>query len=219
MSKEKITDPLAPIRFSNTLFYHSQLMVFGFLLKSICRLKVHGALPPDKEALIIASNHASLIDPIVLQVAVRRRLVYLMTSDYYFLPFLNTYSRIMRCIPVMEGRFNRQALRSALRVLRHGLPLGIFPQGGLRPENDFEAGMRGISLLISQSRTRVLPVRISGTHEAFPRTARMIRPARIEVRIGRPIQTDELADPGASPTRRSHMESLTQAVMNAIREL
>lgn len=216
VKKQKVLDPLTPIGFANRLFYHTQRLCFDLILKVLCRFKVTGTPPVGEGGLIIASNHNSLIDPVVLQVAVRRRMHYLMTSDYYFVPLLNLYSRIMRCIPVMEERFNREALREAMRVLDHGRTIGIFPQGGLMPEGDFSGGMRGISLLISQSKVPVLPVRISGTAGAFPKGARMIRPKPISVSIGKPVLPDDLTRPDDFPNRREYMDALTIAVMKAI---
>lgn len=182
------------------------------------RFKVRGPQPPMAGPLIVAANHASLIDPVVLQVALRRRMHYLMTSDYYFLPMLNRYSRIMRCIPVMEGEFNRKAIRSALEVLGAGGALGVFPQGGLQDNVEAETGMRGIGLLIAKARTPVVPVRIRGTARVMPRGARVPRPFSVDVHIGEP-RVFHKDDSESSASRHEYLGTVTHSVMHAIAAL
>ena len=195
-----------------------QILTAATLLKVFFRFKVTGPSVPSSGPVIVAANHESFIDPVVLQIGVRRRLHYLMSSDFYFKTGLNRYARIMRCIPVMEGRFNREALRSALEVLEAGHALGIFPQGMIRPSGDVEEGMRGIALLASKSGVPVIPARILGTGRALPRGARFIRPTPLELRRGIP-QVYQEPDPMAGRPRRMHLVEITESVMSAIENL
>ncbi len=207
-----------PYSFGNRVFYRFQRMLSIPLLKLLCRFKVRGPLPPVSGPLIVAANHESLMDPLVLQAALNRRLHYLMTSVYYFKPSLNFYSRIMRCIPVMEGRFNREALRTATEVLAEGRCIGVFPQGRIRRSGDMESGLRGIALMAVKSGPPVLPVRIRGTGRVLPKGARFIRPAAIEVHRGNPIVFSMPAK--ARPEgRRGYLETVTKSIMKAIERL
>jgi 1-acyl-sn-glycerol-3-phosphate acyltransferase len=188
------------------------------LFRLIFRFKVRGPQPPMEGPLIVAANHASLVDPVMLQVALRRRLHYLMTSDYYFKPFFNRYSRIMRCIPVMEGDFNRQAIQSSLDVLAAGHAIGVFPQGGLNDHVDADSGLRGIGLLIARSKVPVMPVRIRGTARVLPRGASIVRLHSVDVHLGEPRFFHDLERP-ARASRHHRLERVTRAVMSAIAEL
>ncbi|MBU0754603.1 MAG: 1-acyl-sn-glycerol-3-phosphate acyltransferase [Planctomycetes bacterium] len=209
---------LQPIGFMNRILFRLQVCGIGAFLKIAFRLKVTGETVPPDGPLIVAANHESLLDPIVLQIAIRRRLQFLMTSDYYFKPLLNRYVRMMRCIPVMEEQLNREALRTALKVLAAGRPVGIFPQGGLRKAGDFSTDLRGIGLLADKSRSRILPVRLMGTGRAWPRGARFFHPSRIEVRIGKPFHPEVIADRDAVD-RRSFLHRITLEVMRAVEKL
>lgn len=211
-------DPLEPIGPVNRLFFRFQTLGVGLFLKVAFRLSVQGPALPDNGPLIVAANHESLIDPVVLQIAVKRRLHYLMTSDFYFKPLLKRYVGIMRCIPVMEEQLNREALRAALGVLDAGRPIGIFPQGGLKEAGDFSAAFPGIALLAVKSGAPVVPVRISGTSRAWPRGARFFHPAKIDVRIGPPFSTDRFAE--KDPTgQRAKLERISEGIMETIKNL
>ncbi|MHC4946601.1 MAG: lysophospholipid acyltransferase family protein [Planctomycetota bacterium] len=214
----KVTPPLQPIGAANRIFYSLQVFFIGAFLKVFCRMKVCGEKLPPRGPLIVAANHESLIDPVVLQIALRRRMHYLMTSDFYFKPWMNRYFRVMRCIPVMEERFNREALRSALDVLSAQRPIGIFPQGGLREAGDFSCDNHGIALLAKKSRNPVYPVRIIGTGRVLPRGARILHPSPIEVRVGPPLFPAKDGDvPGNQ--KRQYLKTVTSRIMNAISKL
>jgi 1-acyl-sn-glycerol-3-phosphate acyltransferase len=217
LDHDTIIPPLQPIGAANRLFYGLQVFFIGAFLKIYCRMKVRGDGIPPRGPLIVAANHESLIDPVVLQIALRRRMHYLMTSDFYFKPSMNRYFRIMRCIPVMEERFNREALRSALEVLGAERPIGIFPQGGLREAGDFTCENHGIALLALKSRNPVYPVRIIGTGSVLPRGARFLRPRPIEVRVGSALSP--AGDLATGDSRRRQLETVTSRIMNAISKL
>ena len=187
------------------------------LLKLFFRFQSYGEAVPGEGPIIVAANHASFLDPVVLQAGVSRRLHYLMTSLYYYKPLLNAYSRCMRCIPVMEGSVNREALEKSLEVLHEGRCIGVFPQGEIRPEEDRSHGMRGIALLAARSGAPVLPVRIRGTGRALPRGSRFPKPVKITVHRGRPFFVRLPAARGRS--RRDRLAAATASIMDAIARL
>jgi len=141
-----------------------------------------------------------------------------MTSDYYFKPFFNWYSRVMRCIPVIEEKFNRKAIRDSIDVLNAGNAIGVFPQGGLMPDNDFSDARSGVALLVMKSKAPLIPIKITGTAKAFPKGARFIRPRPIEVRIGAPVQID-MSDNNSAGSKHDRLEKITQALMKSISDL
>lgn len=203
----------------NRAFYGLQRLTFIPLAKIFFRARFTGPPLPEEGPYIVAANHESFIDPVILQMVTKRRLHYMMISSYYFKPgLLNRYSRIMRCIPVMEGRQNREAIRSALEVLAAGRPVGIFPQGAIRPSGSLREGMLGTALLALKSGVPVFPARIRGTAKILPRGARFLRPGTIEVRLGEAVPYQAI-DPGAYASRHDFLAAVTDSVMAAIRVL
>ena len=217
-SGNKVTPPLTPIGFFNRIQFRMQHAFAFSLLKVLFRLDISGPLPPEEGAVIIAANHESLLDPVVLQAATTRRIHYLMTSDYYFKPVLNRYSRLMRCIPIMEGNLNREALKNSINMLAHGRAVGIFPQGEIRSGGDLGPGMRGIALIALRSKAPVYPVRIRGTARVLPKGGRFPRLAGIKDRFGEELRFLDL-DEKASSSRHRLLESITAELMESINRL
>jgi 1-acyl-sn-glycerol-3-phosphate acyltransferase len=205
---------LKPCGAANRLYYTCGRGLAFVLLKAFFRFSVSGPQPPAAGPCIIAANHESFLDPVVLQFAVRkRRIHYMMIDTFYYTRTLNLFSNAMRCIPVEEKGLNKESLRLGLEVLEAGRPLGIFPQGGRMDAGDLSGGYQGVAFLARRSGAPVIPARIAGTGRALPAGARFPRPARISVALGAPL---DLAAPAG---RRLGLEELTRAVMSGIQAL
>jgi 1-acyl-sn-glycerol-3-phosphate acyltransferase len=118
-----------------------------------------------------------------------------------------------RCIVVEDERDNRATLRAAKAVLDHGLALGIFPEGHISPDGALQPARPGIAWLARKTGAPVVPVHLGGTREALPRGARMLRPARIEARMGAALSIADYGD------GRAGEEAFTRDVMAAIARL
>lgn len=213
--KDLKTHPLEPYGWSNRLFFRSACTLVEFLLKCFFAFESSGAPPPDNGPFIIAANHESFLDPIVLQIAVgqRRRLHYMMIDTLYRTRLLNLFSNAMRCIPVRKDGLNKEALSLAREVLRSGQPIGIFPQGGRKDSDDLDGGFQGVAFLARVSRAPVIPARIWNTGQALPRGKRFPRRAPIAVTFGAPITFERSASGTLS------LDEMTQAIMTSIAAL
>jgi len=171
----------------------------------------------DFGACIVAANHSSFLDAVVLQAAFPRRISFFMTERYYNPLLFRWLFRLMHCIPLRETTGpNTSAIRTGLSVLRSGGVLGIFPEGGISRNGDLRDGMPGCLLLASKSRVPVLPVFISGTYEALPRHACLPKISRITVTFGAPLSYELLSE-GISG--RAGVQRGTENLMNAISSL
>lgn len=199
-----------PFGVGNRLFYGAGRAVAALVLRVFYGFTARGPQPPDEGPFIIAANHESFLDPVVLQYAVRRRrLHFMMTTLFYHTRLLNRFSCAMRAVPVEEGSPNRRSLRLALEVLDAGRPIAIFPQGGRMDAGDLSGGFKGVAFLIRKAGVPIVPARITGTGKALPRGARFLRPARIGVRLGSALDLEA----GAG------LDEITVAIMSAIRDL
>ncbi len=181
------------------------------------RLRIEGA-PPRTGAYVLAANHTSFVDPVVLGVSVRRRVVYLMTEVVWRSPRLGWFYRWSRTIPVgVRGR-NREALRAARAVLQQGRVVGIFPEGGLSRDGMPMLGNPGAVSLVLNEGVPIVPVGIVGAAQALPAGASWPRPRRITVRFGAPILPAELDALGESD-RRTRLQAATCLIMARIAAL
>ncbi len=147
-------------------------------------LKVEGRENiPDKGAIIVAPNHKSYWDPPVIGTAVNNRVIHYMAKEELFKnPIFGWVIRQFGTFPVKRGTVDRAAVRQAVRELKTGNPLGIFPEGTrIKREGlgRFHSGMASLALMTG---TPVVPVAVIGTME-LPK-----KNGPLAVLIGKPIE-------------------------------
>ena len=203
--------PLAPRGFLNEVTYNTFQLTFRLVLRWFFHLSLADVKPePSEGRLIIAANHCSYLDPLVLGAAFERRVFYIMQGRYYDMPALNWFFRTSRCICVDSEKDNRQALRESKRVLDGDEVLGIFPEGHISPDGSMQEGQGGMAWLARKTGARVLPVHIGGTRQALTRGQKFLRPSRVTVRSGELMTIADYADD------REGNEAFTRDVMAAI---
>ncbi|MCB9878750.1 MAG: 1-acyl-sn-glycerol-3-phosphate acyltransferase [Planctomycetes bacterium] len=189
--------------------------VFGWL-RVYNRYTVEGA-PPPGGGYVLAANHSSFLDPLVLGSACRPRVTFLMTETVWRSHTLGWFYRWMRTIPLSARGGNRDALRAARSVLQQGRVIGIFPEGGISRDGLPMLGSPGaVSLVLNEGRP-IVPVGIVGAFDALPSGRALPRPRRITVRFGAPIPPDELAALGTD--RRTRLREATALIMRRIAAL
>jgi 1-acyl-sn-glycerol-3-phosphate acyltransferase len=191
-----------------------------------CRLEVTGLehVPRDGP-VIVASNHLSFIDSVVIPVVAPRPVRFLAKEEY----FTGTgpkgratalFFRFIRAVPVQRdgSRDALAALAVAQGVLESGEAFGIYPEGTRSRDGRLHRGRTGVAWLALATRAPVLPVALEGTDRVQPIGRRGLRPAKLRVRFGPVIDPSGLAakvDAGVLGPGRARRE-LTDEVMAAI---
>jgi len=171
---------------------------------------------PRTGAFIVAANHRSGIDPLLLSIVTRRRIRFLMAREYYEVPVLHWIFRALDCIPVNRDGNDLSATKTALRVLRDGQVLGIFPQGGIREASDDLEGKPGTALLALRTGASVVPFHIQGSPNFDSVLRAFLTPSRTTIRWGAPIKFEA---PGVEKSSRAELEEVTTSILKAIRTL
>lgn len=115
------------------------------------------------QGLIVAANHTCGLDPVLLQMLVRRRIRWMMWTGQ-MAPALGWLWRHLEVLPVEQDGRDLQTVRAAVRALDRGEVLGIFPEGGIaRPPGQVQAFQPGLGLLASRSSAPVLLCLVRGT--------------------------------------------------------
>ena len=157
------------------------------LLSAVWGVKTSGLEQvPRSGALIVACNHVSLLDPVLLYAAIgpARRPYSLAKKELFENPVLGWFFRGVGTIPLDRGGDATTAMRAALDVLGKGGCLAIYPEGTRVAPGESRRPKAGVSFLAARSRAPVVPVRLVGT-ERFP----LVFP--LEVRFGRPMPSPE----------------------------
>ena len=173
-------------------------------------LRVEGAERiPARGPALLACNHLSFLDPIVLQGALRRPIHYLMTARLYRNRRWQWVFRLFDTVPVTLGAGNFKALAEAAARLAAGEVVGVFPEGGISKDGSLGPFRPGVALLAMRTGTPVIPVSIAGTRDALPPGALRPRRARIRVRLGEPVPPGDTPDAGP----------LTERIREAVADL
>lgn len=146
---------------------------------------------PRKGPVLVASNHVSGLDPLLLIAASHRPLRFVIAREQYERWWLKWLFRAIGCIPVDRQRDPRAALYAARRALAAGEVVALFPQGRIHLDHEPPAPLRrGIVLLSQMTGAPIVPVRIHGVRgEGFAVAAVFMRSkAHLE---GRPLLTCE----------------------------
>jgi 1-acyl-sn-glycerol-3-phosphate acyltransferase len=157
---------------------------------------------PETGAVVIAPNHVSFMDPILVTIPVRRALHYMALEPFFRVRGLGALMRWARAFPVQEGEPDGPAVRRALRLLRQGEPLVIFPEGGRSPDGRLQPFRPGAFRLALATGAPVVPVTIVGAFEAWPVGRRLPRPGRVTIIYHRALDgsaVEAVADRKARP--------------------
>ncbi len=195
----------------------------------MARLRVSGHVPETLYGgpLILAANHLSPADPIVLTAACRTRGLaprYLATGGLFRAPVVGPVMRHWGHIPVHRGTAEvMRALPEAATALAAGSVVLVYPEGriGLDPELWPERGKTGVARLALATGAPVVPVAQWGTHEVVPYSAprgllralpgTLRRRPRIRVHFGAPVDLSDLGD-GVT----GHAQRATDRILDAI---
>jgi 1-acyl-sn-glycerol-3-phosphate acyltransferase len=194
------------------------------LARAVWRPEVHGLENiPATGPVILASNHLSFADSVVLPVLAPRKVVFLAKSDYFTGPgFKGAMSRAwfsgLGMLPVDrdDPQAALQSLDVALKVLGRGEAFGIYPEGTRSRDGRLYRGRTGVAHLALTAGVPVVPVGLRGTQDLQPVGATWPRLAKVEVRFGKPIEVAERF--AGVPLGRARRE-LTDEIMTTIQDL
>ncbi len=180
---------------------------------------------PRTGAVILAANHASNADPMLLGGWInpglrRRRIHWLGKKDVFDWPILGWFAARIGIHPVNRGTADVEAYRLATRILEAGYVLMIFPEGTRSPTGALQEAKDGLATLALRTGAAVLPIGISNSDRAWPKGRKLpiVFPrSTITVRIGEPIPAADLVPPGMD--RRAAKTAATTAIMGRIAAL
>ncbi len=134
--------------------------------------------------LLIASNHQSFFDPVLVGMALAEPICYLARRSLFRVPGLGALLRSIRVHPVARGAGASAGMRTAMELLRRGEALVMFPEGTRSPDGSLGPFKRGVAALAIRCGVPVLPVCVEGAYECWPRTRSLPRPGRVGLAFG-----------------------------------
>jgi 1-acyl-sn-glycerol-3-phosphate acyltransferase len=177
---------------------------------------------PEHGPAILVANHTSGIDNFVLQAGCRRVLGFMIAREIAQVWFVWPIVRALRCIPVRRDGRDLSATRDALRALKDGRVLPIFPEGKITAKSgrEFGPGKPGAAYLTLRAGVPVIPAYIRGTPETATVWEALVTPSKVRVLFGPPIDLSDLnCDPVDRDQEKAQIAAVTERLMDAIRDL
>lgn len=193
-------------------------------LKVWCRTSVKGVEHvPRSGPVLVASNHLSFLDSIVIPVAVPRRVRFLAKSDYFTGTGLSgAWNRFLftavGAVAVPRGSHAdaQAALHLAKEVLDRGEAFGIYPEGTRSRDGRLYRGRTGVAWLALETGAPVVPVAVRGTDRVQPIDSKLVHPHKIVVEFGEPVPVEAVAHLASAGQKR---RALTDLVMERVQAM
>ena len=174
---------------------------------------------PKIGAVLIASNHLSFIDSVVITLVAPRSVSFLAKSEYFTgTGFKGWVSRSFFtgigaiAVERSAGQAAQDALNAGLAVLENGDAFAIYPEGTRSRDGRLYRGRTGVAWLALTSRAVVVPVALTGTQNIQPAGSKRIRLARVTVEFGAPLDLSVHGEATSGKARRNATDDVMEAI-------
>ncbi len=197
-------------------WYWFAYVLSKLILHTLFRMRViHSERLLEEGGVIYASNHASYLDPPIIGICCQKPIHYLARKTLMKWPVLGPIFPSLNVVPVDRDGTDMSALKTIIKLIRAGERTIIFPESTRTLDGTLGPARPGLGLVVAKTKAPVVPMRIFGSYEAFPKGAKKIRLARITVVIGEPIH---FTDADLAGGRDAYL-TISQRVMDAISAL
>lgn len=195
-------------------FYSVARAIVTPLFRLLYGMKIEGKENiPQKGPIIVCSNHRTNSDPVILGATLPYELKFMAKAELFKIPFLSGLIRLLGAFPVNRGKNDTAAVKLAVRLLKSGKVLAMFPEGTRQKNGSVPLRFKsGVSLFAYKTHATVLPIAIS--------TEGKVRPfKRNIVRIGKPLSYEELGfENGSTENLRKASTLLHDRIANLIND-
>ena len=180
----------------------------GFISLRYCVTSFGEENIPEKGAFILAANHISALDPVMIISHCPRTLHFMAKDELFKNPVFASFLKNMNVFPVKRQTSDKRALEFAKRIISSGWVLGIFPEGSRIKDAIPKRAKNGVSYLAAKTKADVLPVSIYKAPGV-----RKLRP-QITIRFGKLIKNSELgfSDEYSQQKIRESSEKIMSAI-------
>ena len=176
-----------------TFCYAAGWRFFRFYFSIYHRFRVFNVeRVPLQGPVILASNHASYIDPPLVGAGVRRQISYLARESIFRVPVLALILRSWEVVPVDRDGGTGRGLKAILDRLACGGAIILFPEGTRSRHGELNPARSGVGLTVIKSTAPVVPARVFGTYQAYGAQMLVPRPRPLAVKYGRPLLFEAL---------------------------
>ncbi len=178
----------------NDYWYHFMRRICQMTAVLCCRVRHTGRRNiPREGGVLVVANHQSHFDPPLVGMVGPRRMNYLARDTLFrFKPF-GWLIHSIGSIPIDRKGRALAGIKTALRCLKRGEMLVVFPEGTRSPDGEIQPFRPGFTTLAVRGRAAILPVGIEGAYEGWPRNQKLPRLCNAHVHYGSPIPAEEVS--------------------------
>lgn len=200
--------------------YRTTQKAVGLLFRVVCRPRISGQENfPATGPVIVASNHLSFLDGIIVSALMPRRVGFIAKASLANAPGLKgkvmsfVYD-VLGIIPVDRSRQSESvaALDPALKLLADGGVFGVFPEGTRSRDGRLYRGRTGVAFVALSTGAPILPVALKGTDRMQKPGSRLIIPRRFDLTIGKPMTVTRVDGRQTGAQRRELVERVMDEI-------
>lgn len=203
-------------------FYSFLYKLVAFIIRSILRL--NGGIVtkgkdhvPAEGGVIVAANHISYLDPPLLGSVLPRVGTFMARKGLFDIPVLGWMIK-RAAFPVDRENPRPSTIKDAVRRLKNGDLIVMFPEGRRVEPGQLSQAKRGIGMIASMSNVPIVPVLIIGSDKALPVDARWLKRHKVSVIFGQPVYPGQLRENADTPPGMLY-DKISDTVMLAIKDL
>lgn len=175
------------------------------VLSPLYRFEIIGAENFPKEGgILLCSNHIHALDPPVVGMTAPRTVHFMAKEELFKAPILGPLLPKVNAFPVKRGMSDREALRTALKILKSGEVVGLFPEGTRSTDGVLKKGLSGAGFFALRGNADVMPCAIIGPYKTF---------RKVKVVYGEPIRMEPFRE------RKASVDEVTEAIMSSIQKI
>jgi 1-acyl-sn-glycerol-3-phosphate acyltransferase len=197
------------------MLYRLMWFTIGPLIRVYWWVRPRGRRNVPRGGVILASNHRSAIDPILICMSFARTVNWLAKVEVLHSRKVAWFFRWAEVIPVDRGAPDDRWLDAATAKLRKGHIFGVFPEGTRSPDGRVYKGYTGVARLAERSGAPVVPAAVVGTDRSHTKGRSLARPARTQVRFGAPLRFEVRA----GEDRNAAYHRFTEEVLDRVADL
>lgn len=149
------------------MFYNFLKYFIGFFIRIIYPFEVVNMPSIEDKSYVLVANHKSYLDPLVLSVLFPRKIRWMAKKELFETPVIKHIMKGVDAISVDRDSGDAKSTLQAMRVIKGGEVLGIFPEGTRVKTVDYKSAKSGTALLAARTGTDVIPVYIEGEYKPF----------------------------------------------------
>lgn len=193
------------------MFYKIFKILCRLWFGTILRTRVIGLENiPERGAFILAANHVSNWDPPFLGTFMTREVCYMGKEELFKNPVMAWACRSLHVFPVKRGAADKTAIKTAVKLLKDGKCLGIFPEGTRSKTGKLGKAEAGVSLIAAMTKAPIIPAAIVNTEKIFSKATFF---PRLAVVYGTPMQFT------GSTKDKEALAAFAQSIMQEIAKL